>query len=231
MASLSAACKVQSLQRSQIIARPRMAAAAQRAPRSVPCGGASGLRGTPLMPRLAAKSSAGRRQVAVHASWNRGGGDGSPDIADRVVASLPYLVPLLDGLRYGKFFLVQYPAFGAVLLPLDPIIRLYYSFPLASLIVFFGIYLGIINNQNFSRYVRFNAMQAVLLDIILILPGLLEGVFRPPTGGPGLQVYISGYNTIFLFLFACVAYGVGSCLVGQTPRLPLVADAADAQVR
>jgi hypothetical protein len=50
-------------------------------------------------------------------------------------------------------------------------------------------------------------------------------------GGPGLQVYISGYNTIFLFLFACVAYGVGSCLVGQTPRLPLVADAADAQVR
>jgi hypothetical protein len=36
---------------------------------------------------------------------------------------------------------VQYPAFGAVLLPLDPIIRLYYSFPLASLIVFFGIYL------------------------------------------------------------------------------------------
>lgn len=101
MASLSAACKVQSLQRSQITARPRMAAAAQRAPRSVPCGGASGLRGTPLMPRLAAKPSEGRRQVAVHASWNRGGGDGSPDIADRVVASLPYLVPLLDGLRYG----------------------------------------------------------------------------------------------------------------------------------
>lgn len=27
---------------------------------------------------------------------------------------------------------------------------------------------GIINNQNFSRYVRFNAMQAVLLDIILM---------------------------------------------------------------
>ena len=50
-------------------------------------------------------------------------------------------------------------------------------------------------------------------------------------GGPGLQLYITTYNSIFLFLFACVAYGVGSCLVGQTARLPLVADAADAQVR
>jgi hypothetical protein len=27
---------------------------------------------------------------------------------------------------------------------------------------------GIINNPSFSRYVRFNAMQAVLLDIILM---------------------------------------------------------------
>ena len=35
----------------------------------------------------------------------------------------------------------QFPSFGTILLPLDPIIRLYYSFPLASLIVFFGVYL------------------------------------------------------------------------------------------
>ena len=33
--------------------------------------------------------------------------------------------------------------------------------------------------------------QAILLDIILIFPGLLESIFRPPMGGPGLQVYIT----------------------------------------
>jgi hypothetical protein len=49
--------------------------------------------------------------------------------------------------------------------------------------------------------------------------------------GPGLQIYITLSNTIFLFLLASVSYGVGSCLVGQTARLPIVADAADAQVR
>ena len=36
------------------------------------------------------------------------------------------------------------------------------------LVVFFGIYLGIVNNQSLDRSVRFNALQAVLLDIILM---------------------------------------------------------------
>ena len=39
---------------------------------------------------------------------------------------------------------------------------------LCRLVVFFGIYLGIVNNQSLDRGVRFNALQAVLLDIILM---------------------------------------------------------------
>ncbi len=34
-------------------------------------------------------------------------------------------------------------------------------------------------------------LQAILLDIILILPGLIESIVRPPMAGPGLQVYIT----------------------------------------
>jgi hypothetical protein len=30
------------------------------------------------------------------------------------------------------------------------------------------VYTGIINNFNFSRFVRYNAMQAVLLDVLLM---------------------------------------------------------------
>lgn len=153
-----------------------------------------------------------------------------PDIADRVVSSIPYLIPLFDGLRYGKFFFLEYPSFAKVLLPLEPLMRIYFSIPFIGLIAFFAVYLGIINNRNFSRYVRFNAMQAVLLDILLVLPGVLEMVFRRPSDGFLLQVYITAYNSIWLFTFACFAYGVGSCLVGQTARLPVVGDAADQQV-
>lgn len=52
-----------------------------------------------------------------------------------------------------------------------------------------------------------------------------------PMGGAGLQIYITLYNTIFFFLFACVVYGVGGSLAGREARLPIVAEAADAQVR
>ena len=40
------------------------------------------------------------------------------------------------------------------------------------------------------------------------LPSLLERVFPTPMGGPGLQIFIQIYNTIFLFVFICVSYGI-----------------------
>ena len=46
--------------------------------------------------RVACTSRRQRRQVRTQAYSQK------PDIADRVVASVPYLIPLCDGLRYGK---------------------------------------------------------------------------------------------------------------------------------
>lgn len=152
-------------------------------------------------------------------------------IKDRVISTVPYIVPMCDGLKYGKFLMMQYPVFAVLLEPITPFAKLYFSNPILPLVVFFGIYLGIVNNQSLDRSVRFNALQAVLLDIILILPSILESTFRPAvSGGPGLQLYITCYNTIFLFILVAVVYGMGSCLAGQVPRIPLVASAAD-QVR
>ena len=36
------------------------------------------------------------------------------------------------------------------------------------LIVFFGLYFGLARNSNLSRFVRFNAYQAILIDILLM---------------------------------------------------------------
>ena len=157
---------------------------------------------------------------------------GSPGVPERVVGALPYLLPLFDGLRYGKFLFVQFPVFANVIAPLNPLIQLYFSVPFAGLAAFFAVYILIINNYEWPRNVRFNAMQAILLDIILILPGLIESVLKiRPMGGIGLQLYIQLYNAIFLFIFAAVVYGIVSSMIGQTARIPLVADAADAQIR
>lgn len=141
---------------------------------------------------------------------------------------------MLDGLQFGKFIFFQYPFIARALSPLAPLAMLYNSFPLASFIAFIAVYSGIVNNQNFSRFVRYNALQAVLLDVLIIVPQiLLTNVFHAPSDneGFGFSIYVGALNTVFLFVAISVAYGMGSSLVGQTPRLPIVAEAADSQMR
>ena len=77
----------------------------------------------------------GRRSINVRV---RGYNNGSPGVPDRVVGALPYLLPLFDGLRYGKFLFVQFPVLASVIAPLNPLIQLYFSVPFASLAVFFS---------------------------------------------------------------------------------------------
>lgn len=140
-------------------------------------------------------------------------------------------MPLLDGLKYSKFFWSYAPQMKVMLLPLDPLVQFFYGVPFASFAAFLAIYYFIVQNYNFNRFVRFNAMQAVMLDICLVFPSLLEMVFGRPTSGAMLNIYIMGYNTVWLMVLIFVAYGIGSALSGQWGRLPLIADAAENQVR
>ncbi|XP_027064968.1 protein TIC 20-v, chloroplastic-like [Coffea arabica] len=73
------------------------------------------------------------------------------------------------------------------------------------------------------------AIKAIVLDVLLIFPDLLERTFNP-RDGVGLDLLMSFDSTVFLYLLVCLIYGSSSCLLGQLPRLPLVAEAADRQV-
>ena len=129
-----------------------------------------------------------------------------------------------------QFFFLEFPQTLPLLAPIAPILQLYTTVPFASVASFFAIYLGIVQNRRLDRFVRFNGQQAILLDILLILPSLVESLFRAPQGGVGLSIFVSAYNSIWIYVVACVAVGVGSCLAGRTVLLPLVGEGADQQV-
>ncbi|KAI8467815.1 MAG: hypothetical protein J3K34DRAFT_523440 [Monoraphidium minutum] len=198
-------------------------------------------RGAPVGARQEQRAPRDMRAAAF--DMNKG-----PEIPDRILGSLPYLLPLLDTLPYGRFIFLQYPFVARALAPLGPLNDIYHLFPFAPFLIFLGVYSGIVNNRSLSRFTRYNAMQAragagraagadlwrpaVLLDILIIIPQLLLNAFGTPTNdGPLMSLYIGGANTIFLFVAVCTALGMGSCAVGQTARLPLVAEAADSQVQ
>lgn len=157
---------------------------------------------------------------------------GAVEAPDRLVAAVAYLYPFLDGVHHGRFLLAQFPLFSTLLSPLAPAARLFRSSPLTPFLLFLTLYFAVVRNQQaFSRFVRFNAMQAVALDVLLIFPDLLVQSFAPSTGGGiGFELFQSMESTVFLFLLVCLVYGGGACLLGKTPRLPIVADAAERQV-
>ena len=185
----------------------------------------SALRATP------ATSVRSRRAcVTTHARYGSydGGGGGMVPIPDRIVALLPYLVPLLDGLRYSRFFFSQFPQAIVLLTPLQPIASMYFRIPFAGLISFFAIYMGMAENRSLSRFVRFNAMQAIILDICLVLPGMIEYVLSPGRlAGAGFELYKMCYNSVWLFVLFAFALAAIGCLSGQTYKLPFIGDAAD----
>lgn len=156
-------------------------------------------------------------------------GSDSADVPDRLISALCYFYPFFDGIQYGKYVITQFYPVQAIVQPLVPAIRVFKSFPFNGFLVFLTLYFVVVRNPNFSKYVRFKTMQAVVLDVLLIFPDLLERGFNPKDG-LGLDLIMSLDSTVFLFLLVCLIYGSSSCLLGQIPRLPIVAEAADRQV-
>ncbi|XP_010536727.1 PREDICTED: protein TIC 20-v, chloroplastic isoform X1 [Tarenaya hassleriana] len=156
-------------------------------------------------------------------------GQDSADVPDRIISAVCYFYPFFDGIQYGKFVITQFPPIQILIQPLFPAIKVFKSFPFNGFLVFLTLYFVVVRNNNFSRYVRFNTMQAIGLDVLLIFPDLLERSFNPRQGW-GLDLVMSLDSTVFLFLLVSLIYGSSSCLLGLLPRLPIVADAADRQV-
>ena len=163
--------------------------------------------------------------------------DGDATAAQRGLAALSYLLPLLDGLKYSKFLLLQFPLFTLALLPLKPAIDLWFSLGFLQIIAFFALYLGVVQNQAMPKFVRFNAQQAILLDILLIVPDVLArlasglgGDDAMLTGGPGLEAQVLMYNTVFLYVYLTSVVGAGASGLGKSVKLPIVGDAAESQI-
>ncbi|MFN6568971.1 hypothetical protein A6770_01815 [Nostoc minutum NIES-26] len=154
---------------------------------------------------------------------------GSTTVSDRVFACLPYLLPLIEVFAFGQFLLAQFPPLGLLFLPLLPLLRIYYGVRYAGLIIFFALWLLVVRNEKISHFIRFNTMQAILLDIIIFLFSILTDVIGlVPSSGFAIQTL---YTTIFLGILAAVAYSVIQSLIGRYAEIPAISDAVYMQVR
>ncbi|NEN90141.1 MAG: hypothetical protein F6K48_14975 [Okeania sp. SIO3H1] len=153
---------------------------------------------------------------------------GSTTVQDRIFASLPYLLPLLDGLVYGRYLFQQFPPIQIIPVLLAPLLQIYRGIPFFGLIVFFALFLLVVRNENISHFIRFNTMQAILLDIILILCGLILRILAGSLGGFILETLS---NMIFIGILASFIYAVVQSVMGRYAEIPTISEAVYMQVR
>ncbi|BAY94202.1 MULTISPECIES: Tic20 family protein [unclassified Tolypothrix] len=155
---------------------------------------------------------------------------GSTTVSDRIFACLPYLLPLIDGLMFGYVSLFrEFPALQVLLVPLQPVVLIYGSLgQFGQLIVFFALFFLVVRNEKINHFIRYNTMQAILLDIIVFLGSIVLRVIALPGIAFAVQTVAS---TIFLGLVAAVVYSVAQSLMGRYAEIPAVSDAVYMQVR
>jgi uncharacterized membrane protein len=154
---------------------------------------------------------------------------GSTTPLNRTFACLTYLLPLIDVLQFAVPFFRQFPAAQIVFLPLAPVVQIYNSIPFAGLIVFFALYLLVVRNENINHFIRFNAMQAILLSIVLTICSILFTLIGSSLGGGLLIETLS--NVIFLGTIAAVVYSVAQSAMGRYAEIPTLSEAVYLQVR
>ena len=157
----------------------------------------------------------------------------NPTLVDRVLAALPYILPITAGLPYGIQLISQFPVFGFLLLPLSPLIAVYSglesTIPFFGLIVFFALILLVVRNENISRFIRFNTMQAILLSIILAVCGLILSLLDPQLFGALLSSTLS--NVLFLGMLLSVGFSLVQTFRGLYAEIPTISEAVHMQVR
>ena len=156
---------------------------------------------------------------------------GSTTPLDRVFACLPYLLPLLDGLTFSGPFFQQFPVLQPILLPLIPLLGIYRGIPFMGLIIFFALFLLVVRNESISHFIRFNAMQAILLDIVLVVCSITVEYLLSPILGSGSLLLDTIFNVIFLGTIAAIVYSAIQSALGRYAEIPTISDAVYMQVR
>ncbi|MCZ8037891.1 MAG: hypothetical protein DWQ51_16820 [Microcystis wesenbergii TW10] len=155
---------------------------------------------------------------------------GSTDTKDRIFAALVYLLPLYSAFAFGIFIFQQIPFLGAALvIVLAPLAFLYSSLgSFGSLIIFFVLFFAVVRNPRISHFIRFNTMQAILIDILVYLLGLVLGFVAR---GLGANLVVETlFNVVFLGAFAACVYSIIQSVIGKYADIPTISDAAYSQV-
>ncbi len=150
-------------------------------------------------------------------------------IFQRLSSVFLYTLPLNASIPFGDYLFEKYYFLKVLIfyltLPINLIegtLRYGGLGGFSGLLIFFVLFAGVVRNPKVPYFVRFNACQALLLYISLIIITYFLEIFSLPI--PSLISFI------FIAYFSIFIFSVFQCIYGIEPEIPLISKSVRMQI-
>jgi len=129
-------------------------------------------------------------------------------------------LPLKASIPFGYYLIYKYSFLKIILLLTFPIAIVEESLPFGNILFFIILFAGLVRNPKVPYFIRFNACQALLIDIALIIISYILRIFPIVELG----------SIIFIFTLCIFIYSIVQCIYGVEPEIPLISKSARMQI-
>jgi uncharacterized membrane protein len=152
----------------------------------------------------------------------------NPPLWQRLLAAAAYLLPWSDAVPFGRSLFGLWPLLQWLSLPGLPVALLQQLVPFGNLVLFLVLFLAVVRNSRVPYLIRFSVLQAILLDIVLVLLSIAFNVLLAPLGAGFALRTLS--NTVFLGALVLIIFALIESLRGKEADIPTVSEAVRMQL-
>jgi len=149
-------------------------------------------------------------------------------ISQRIISILIYMLPWSEALPFGSHLFNEFDLFKLLIIPALPIIFIQRLIPFGNIILYIACFICVIRNPKVSYYIRFNMLQAILINIILIIVSLIFQILSQSLSYPLLTNTFS--STVLLMALSIIIFSIIECFKGKEPDLPGISNSVRIQL-
>tara|TARA_B100000965_G_C19120557_1_gene553066 strand:- start:12 stop:446 length:435 start_codon:yes stop_codon:yes gene_type:complete len=138
----------------------------------------------------------------------------------RISSIFLYTLPLKASIPFGYYLFYKYSFLKVLFFITFPISIVENSLPFGGLLLFLILFGGLVRNPKVPYFVRYNAFQALLLDIALIIISYLLRIIPLVELG----------TIVFIFSLSIFVYSIFQCLYGVEPEIPFISNSVRLQI-
>ncbi len=141
-------------------------------------------------------------------------------IIQRITSVILYTLPLKASFPFGYYLFYKFSFLKLLIFLTFPVAIIEGSLPFGGLLLFLIIFAGVVRNPKVPYFVRYNACQALLLDIALIIFSYLLRI---------LPLFEFG-SIVFISILSIFIYSIYQCINGIEPEIPFISKSVRMQI-